>query len=59
MNWILCGVLCGLAGGLAWIGLELRAIRKSLQARREKNLDGVEIIKPTLANLDQSIRNYP
>lgn len=33
MNWILCGVLCGLAGGLAWIGLELRAVRKTLQAR--------------------------
>lgn len=43
MNWILCGVLCGLAGCLIWIGLELWAIKKTLQARFEKvsNVQGI------------------
>ena len=33
MNWMLCTVLCVLAGTLGWIGWELRAVRKTLQAR--------------------------
>ena len=37
MDWILLAVLCVLAGILGWIGWELRAVRKTLQARYKDN----------------------